>query len=115
MRRPLRGRAHAWRHRRARPEILGVEAVRGNAPASEIGDETAHKRGRTANVELRVAWDAQFVEHVHAHAPDPVKIDRRPIGWPWRTVTNVAAASGQGLDELAHLRRKWVLAAVAAP
>jgi hypothetical protein len=28
------------------------------------------------------------------------------------TVTNVAAASGQGLEELAHLRRKWMLAAV---
>jgi pimeloyl-ACP methyl ester carboxylesterase len=112
MRRPLRGRGHAWRHRRARSEILGVEAARGHAPAREIGDETAHKLGRTANVKLRVAWDAQFVEHVHAHAPDPVEIDSGPIGWLWRTVTNVAAASGQGLEELAHLRRKWMLAAV---
>src|SRR6516162_3288322 len=113
MRRPLRGRGHAWGLRRARSEILGVEAGRGHAPAREIGDETVHKLSRTANVKLRVAWDAQFVEQVHAHAPDPVEIDRGPIGRLWRTVTNVAAGSGQGLEELAHLRRKWMLAAVA--
>src|SRR5262249_45085551 len=51
--------------------------------------------------------------HGHAHAPHPVKIDSRPIGWLWRTVTNVAAAPGQGLEELAHLRRKRMPAAVA--
>jgi hypothetical protein len=56
-----------------------VEAVRGDTPAREIGDETAHKRGRAANVEIRVARDAQFVEYVHADASDSVEIDSRPI------------------------------------
>ena len=80
VRRPPRGRGDARRHRRARPEILGMKAVRGHARAREIGDETAHKRGRAANVEIRVARDAQFVEYVHADASDPVEIDRPPIG-----------------------------------
>src|SRR5262245_7542932 len=98
MRRPLRGRGHAWGHRRARSEILGVEAARGHAYAREIGDETAHKRGWTADVEVRIARDANFLEHLHAHAPHLVEIDNRLIGWLWRTVTNVAAASRQGFE-----------------
>src|SRR6516165_4277104 len=104
--RPLRERGDAGRHRRARPEILGVQAIVGDPPACKAVDETAHKRGWTADVEVRIGRDAHFLEHLHAHAPHPVKIDRRPIGWLWRTVTNVAAACGQGREELAHLRRK---------
>src|SRR5262249_49487841 len=76
-------------------------------------DKTAHKRGWTADVKVRIGRDTNFLEHLHAHAPHRVEIDSRPIGWLWRTVTNVAVASGQGLEELAHLRRKWMLAAVA--
>ena len=98
---------------RARPEILGAEAVKGDAPAREIGDEAAHKRRRAANVEVGIWRDPHFPEYVHPHAPHPVEIDIRPIGRLWRTVTNVAAASGQRFEELAHLRRKWMLAAVA--
>src|SRR6516162_1039818 len=113
MRRPQRGRCDARRLRRARPEILGVQAVTGDRPACKTIDETAHKGGWTADVEVRIGRDTNFLEHVRAHAPDPVEIDSRPIGWLWRTVTNLAAASGQGLEELAHLRRKWMLAAVA--
>jgi hypothetical protein len=37
---------------------------------------------------------------------------RNSIGWVWRTVTNVAAASGQGLEELARLRCKWFRQAI---
>ena len=95
--RPLRERGDAGRHRRARPEILGVQAIVGDPPACKAVDETAHKRGWTADVEVRIGRDAHFLEHLHAHAPHPVKIDRGPIGWLWRTVTNVAAACGQGL------------------
>src|SRR6516165_10070371 len=113
MRRPPRDRGDARRLRRARPEILGAQAVTGDPPACKAVDETAHKRGWTADVEVRIARDTNFLEHGHAHMPHPVEIDSRPIGWLWRTVTNVAAASGQGLEELAHLRRKWMLAAVA--
>jgi hypothetical protein len=113
MRRPPRDRGDARRHRLARPEILGVQAVTGDPPACKAVDETAHKRGWTADVEVRIGRDAHFLEPVHAHAPHPIEIDSRPIGWLWRTVANVAAASGQGLEELAHLRRKWMLAAVA--
>ena len=98
---------------RARPEILGVEAVTGDPPACKAVDETAHKRGWAADVEIRIGRNAHFLERVYPHASHPVEIDIRPIGWLWRTVTNVAAASGQGLEELAHLRRKWMLAAVA--
>src|SRR5262249_33106671 len=110
---PPRNRGDAWGLRGARPEILGAEAVTGDPPACEIGDESTHKRGRTAHVEVRIGRDAHFLEHLHAHAPHPVEIYSRRIGWLWRTVTNVAAASGQGLEELAHLRRKWMLTAVA--
>jgi hypothetical protein len=53
------------------------------------------------------------LEHGCIRAPDLVEIDGRPIGWLWRTVTNVAAASRQGLEEFARLRRKWMLRAVA--
>jgi hypothetical protein len=113
MRRPRRDRGNARRHRLARPEILGVQAVTGDLPACKAVDETAHKRGWTADVEVCIGRDAHFLEHVHAHTPHPVEIDSRPIGRLWRTVTNVAAASGQGLEELAHLCRKWMLAAVA--
>src|SRR5208337_5680865 len=108
-----RDRGDARRHRLARPEILGVQAVTDDPPACKAVDETAHKRGWTADVEVRIGRDAHFLEHVHAHAPHPIEIDSRPIAWHWRTVTNVAAASGQGLEKLAHLRRKWMLAAVA--
>jgi hypothetical protein len=90
-----------------------VQAVTGDPPACKAVDETAHKRGWTANIEVRITRDADFLEHMHPHAPHPVEIDSRPIGWLWRTVTNVAAASGQGPEELAHLRRKWMLGAVA--
>src|SRR5215472_15651428 len=51
---------------------------------------------------------------MHVHMPHLVEIDIGPIGRLWRTVTNVAAASGQGLEELAHLRRKWMFTAVAS-
>ena len=106
MRRRLRDRGDARCLRRARPEILGVQAVTGDPPVCKAVEETAHKRGWTADVEVRIGRDADFLEHLHAHASDPIEIDSRPIGWLWRTVTNVAAASGQGLQELAHLRRK---------
>ena len=112
MRRPPWDRGDARRHRLARPEILGVQAVTGDPPACKAVDETAHKRGWTADVEVRIGRDAHFLEPV-THAPHPIEIDSRPIGWLWRTVANVAAASGQGLEELAHLRRKWMLAAIA--
>src|SRR6516162_10819713 len=113
MRRSPRDRGDARRLRLARPEILGVQAVTCNPPACKAADETAHKRGWTTDVEVRIAANAHFLEHLHAHAPHPVEIDSRPIGWLWRTVTNVAAARGQDHEELAHLRRKWMLAAVA--
>jgi hypothetical protein len=113
MRGPPPDRGDARGLRRGRPEILGVQAITGDPPACKPIDETAHKRHWTADVEVRIGRDADFLEHLHAHAPDPVEIDRGPIGWVWRTVTNVAAASGQGLEKLAHLRRKWMLAAVA--
>ena len=113
MRRPPRDRGDARRHRLARPEILGVQAVTGDPPACKAVDEIAHKRGWTADVEVRIRRDPYFLEHGHRHAPYPVEIDIRPIGWLWRTVTNLAAASGQGLEEIAHLSRKWMLAAVA--
>src|SRR6516225_6263222 len=108
-----RDRGDARRHRRARPEILGVQRVTSDTPACKAVDETAHKRSRTADVEVRIRPDAYFLKHLHADAPHPDKIDSRPIGWLGRTVTNVAVASGQGLEELAHLRRKRMLAAVA--
>src|SRR5262249_8898523 len=113
VRRPPRPRGDARRHRRARPEILGMKAVRGHARAREFGNDTAHKSGRAANVEIRVARHAQSVECVNVDASDAVEIDSRPIGRPWHSVTNVAAARGQGLEERAYLRRKWMLAAVA--
>src|SRR6516162_10507133 len=47
--RPLRERGDAGRHRRARPEILGVQAILGDPPASKAVRETAHKRGWTAD------------------------------------------------------------------
>ena len=97
---------------RARAEILGVQAVTGDPPAGKAVDETAHKRGRAADVEVRSGRDAYFLEHRHANVPDLVEILNRPIGWLWRAVTNMAVASGQGLEEFAHLRRKWMLAAV---
>src|SRR6516165_10704449 len=108
-----RDHGDARRLRRARPEILGVQAVAGDLPACKAVDETAHERGWTADVEVRIGRDAHFLEHLRAHASYAVKIDSGPIGWLWRTVTNVAAASRQGFEELAHLRRKWMLAAVA--
>src|SRR6516225_9292628 len=113
MRRPPRDRGDARGLRRARPEILGVQAVAGDPPAGKTIDQTAHKRSWTADVEIRIGRDAYFLEHLRAHVPHPVEIDSRAISWLWRTVTNVAAASGQGLEELAHLHRKWMLAAVA--
>src|SRR6516165_43343 len=105
MRRPPRDRGDARRHRLTRPEILGVQAVTDHPPACKAVDETAHKRSWTADIEVRIGRDADFLEHLRAHAPHPVEIDNRPIGWLWRTVTNVAAAPRQGLEELAHLRR----------
>src|SRR5215472_11868504 len=114
MRRSPRDRGDTRRHRLARPEILGVQAVTGDPPACKSVDETAHKRGWTADVEVRIGRDVHFLEHGHTHAPHLVEIDSRPIGRLWRTVTNVAAASGQGFEELAHLRRKRMLAAVAS-
>src|SRR6516225_589946 len=113
MRRPPRDRGDARRHRLARPEILGVQAVTSDPTPCKAVDETAHKRGWTADIEVRIGRDAHFLEHGHTQAPHPVEIDSRPIGRLWRTVTNVAAASGQGFEELAHLRRKWMLVAVA--
>ena len=90
MRRPSRDRGDARRHRLARPEILGVQEVTGDPPACKAVDETARKRGWTADVEVRIGRDTQLLEHGHAHAPHLVEIDSRPIGWLWRTVTNVA-------------------------
>src|SRR5271166_2298864 len=77
MRLPPRARGDAWRARRARPEILGVQAVTGDTEAREIGDEPAHERGRAADVNVRVARDAQRVEHVRADAPGGVVVDGR--------------------------------------
>src|SRR5215472_13045215 len=113
MRRPPGDRGDARRHRLTRPEILGVQAVTGDPTGCKAVDETVHKRGWPADVKVRIGRDTEFLEHLHAHAPHSVEIDSRPIGWLWHTVTNMAAASGQGLEELAHLRRKWMLAAVA--
>src|SRR6516162_11632155 len=87
MRRSPRDRGDARRLRLARPEILGVQAVTCNPPACKAADETAHKRGWTTDVEVRIAANAHFLEHGHADAPHPVEIDSRPIGWLWRTVT----------------------------
>src|SRR5262249_34659099 len=112
MRRPPWDSGDAWGLRQARPEILGVQAVTGDPPACKTVDETAHERGWTADIEDRIGRDTNFLEPMQPHAPDPVKIDSQLIGWLGRTVTNVAAASGQGREELAHLRRKWMLAAV---
>src|SRR5215472_8314844 len=113
MRGPPRDCGDARRHRLARAEILGVRGVTGKYTAGKAVDETAHKRGWTADVEVRIGRDADFLERAHLHAPHVIEIDSRPVGWLWRTVTNVAAACGQALEELAHLRRKWMLAAVA--
>jgi hypothetical protein len=71
---PPRHRSDARRHRLARPEILGVQAVTDDPPAGKAVDETAHKRGRTADVEVRIARGAHFLEHLRAHAPHPVEI-----------------------------------------
>src|SRR5215469_14991210 len=113
MRRPRRHRGDARRHGLARPEILGVQAVTGDPPACKTIGQPTHKRGWTTDVEVRIGRDAYFLEHGHADAPHLVEIDTRPIGWHWRTVTNVAAASGQGPEEFARHCRKWMLAAVA--
>ena len=79
--RPRRDRGDARGHRLARAEILGVQAVTGDPPTGKAVDETAHKRGWTADVEVRIGRDTHFLEHVHAHAPHLVEIDGRPIGW----------------------------------
>src|SRR5215813_2714904 len=113
MRRPPGDRGDARRHRLTRPEILGVRGVTSDPTGCKAVDETVHKRGWPADVKVRIGRDTEFLEHLHAHAPHSVEIDSRPIGWLWHTVTDVAVASGQGLEELAHLRRKWMLVAVA--
>src|ERR1700757_4738420 len=62
MRRPPRDRGDARRLRRARPEILGVQTVTGDPRACKAVDQTAHKRGWTADVEVRIGRDAHFPE-----------------------------------------------------
>jgi hypothetical protein len=89
-----------------------VEAARGHAPACKAVDEITHKRDWTADVEVRIGWDAHFLEHLHTYAPHAVEIDSRPVSWLWCAATNVTAASGQGVEEITHVRRKWMLAAV---
>jgi len=83
-----------------------VQAVTGDPPVCKTIDQTAHKRGWTADVEVRIGQDAYFLEHGRAHAPHLVEIDTRPIRRLWRTVTNVAVASGQGLEELS---KSWLI------
>jgi len=95
------------------PKFSVCRPVTGDPPACKAVDETAHKRGWTADVKVRIGRDAHFLEHVHPHAPRPVEIDSRPIGWLWRTVTMWLRLPGKVFEEIAHLRRKWMLAAVA--
>jgi hypothetical protein len=58
-----------------------VLAVTGDPPAGKAVDETARKRGWTADVEVRIGRDTQLLEHGHAHAPHPLEIDSRPVGF----------------------------------
>ena len=83
MRRKPRDRSDPRRLRRARPEILGVQALAGDSPACKAVDETAHKRGWTADVEVRIGRDGHFLEHGHADAAPPCRksTDGRSVGF----------------------------------
>jgi hypothetical protein len=43
------------------PEILVVEAIKGDPRTCEIGDDCARKGSRTANMEVRIARDGHFM------------------------------------------------------
>src|SRR6266852_9411179 len=83
-----------------------------NAPACKAHCQIAHKGGRSAEVEVGVAWDLQLLEHAQIQTSRCIEIQTCLILETGRAVANAAVGMHQGFKQGARLLGKRMLTAV---
>ena len=112
MRRPARRSSNAWRIRWTGAEHLGVDVIPRDARGCKAGSQIAHEGGGSADIEIAIARQVQFLKHPHIQASRSVEINIGPILRIGRAVANVAVAMGKRLEQSARILGKWMFAAV---
>ena len=95
MRRPAWCSGDARGIGRTGTEHLGVNVIRRDAQGSETGGQIIHEGRRSANIEIGVARQVQFLEHPRIQMSGRVEIHIRPVLRIGCAVANVTVMAGQ--------------------
>src|SRR6266481_9488415 len=89
-------------HRLAAVEDFDVNPLRSNAQRCERLFHICHEAIRTAEVDIRLSWNAGLVEDRSRQVTGSVKILAHFVARAWPAVTDVAAAVRERRDETSN-------------
>ena len=92
-------------------EYLGVDAISRDAQRCKTGSQVAHENRGSADIEVTVAWQIEFLKHSCIQAPRSVEINIGPILGTGRAVANVAVMVGKCFEQSTSLPGKRMFAA----